>query len=55
MNKKYKSKSSFSSKELFDFHKPKFNGFSNGAGVHGDIKYNRRNYKKETRRLIEEE
>lgn len=36
-------------------HMPKYNGHAIGHGVHGDVKYNRRKTKEETRRIIEEE
>lgn len=34
---------------------PKYNGFSVGYGVHGDVKYSRAKEKRKFRRLIKEE
>lgn len=33
---------------------PKYNPYSIGHGVHGDVKYNRKKVQKETKRIISE-
>lgn len=44
MNKKKKTihVATITSVEIFDMHKPQFNGYACGHGAHGDKKYNRR-------------
>lgn len=36
-------------------HKPKYNGWQTGHGVHGDTSYNRNKERRELRRLLDEE
>lgn len=48
-NKAYK----ITSNELFDFKKPKYNGFAIGYGAHGKSKYDRNQQKREFRRDLD--
>jgi hypothetical protein len=40
-NNKNSKKYGFSSEQMFDFKKPKYNGWNVGHGVHGSTKYDR--------------
>lgn len=58
MSKKHNKKihiGTISAQEQFAWTKPKHNGFSIGTGIHGDTKYNRRKFKKETKEFIQED
>lgn len=45
MSKKKNKKYIITSEQMFDFQKPKYNGFICRGGAHGDKKYNRRKEK----------
>lgn len=40
--------------QMFDFHKPKWNGFTCGHGAHGDKKYNRNKAKRNFKKYLED-
>ena len=42
------------SKQRFDWSKPKYNGHAIGTGIIGDTKYNRQQFTKESEEIIEE-
>jgi hypothetical protein len=57
MSKKKKKFSigKITSEQQFEMSKPKWNGYNCGTGVHGDVSYNRRKFKKDTNHIINED